>query len=310
MIELKRIENTDAFQLSLDGPGENEETYAGEGNACPSPCCPCQDVTLNLRPVSKKAQERWPTAKLIVLRLDVFEKCLDTEDEEGAQGVDRTFGEDVAARLAEPHWSLLQRFFLEQKADALESLDPKQEVMEFPFDEVDRKGLLLRYNDVFPFAPSLSIDMEGRRYEVDDLYCLRNGCGCTDTALVFLGPEEIDEEEPREECALRFDYERGKWVDEQGAGVVQGKPLEFKRALEEQVPELRAELAKRHKLLRRIYSASRARLYKRQRQEKWRPGPEEPLESTPTLTAAPRPGRNDPCPCGSGKKFKRCCGAK
>lgn len=21
----------------------------------------------------------------------------------------------------------------------------------------------------------------------------------------------------------------------------------------------------------------------------------------------PRPGRNDPCPCGSGNKFKRCC---
>ena len=21
------------------------------------------------------------------------------------------------------------------------------------------------------------------------------------------------------------------------------------------------------------------------------------------------PGRNDPCPCGSGKKYKRCCGA-
>ena len=24
---------------------------------------------------------------------------------------------------------------------------------------------------------------------------------------------------------------------------------------------------------------------------------------------APKPGRNDPCPCGSGKKFKKCCGA-
>ncbi|MGH9364250.1 MAG: SEC-C metal-binding domain-containing protein, partial [Thermoanaerobaculia bacterium] len=22
------------------------------------------------------------------------------------------------------------------------------------------------------------------------------------------------------------------------------------------------------------------------------------------------PGRNEPCPCGSGKKFKRCCGAR
>lgn len=25
--------------------------------------------------------------------------------------------------------------------------------------------------------------------------------------------------------------------------------------------------------------------------------------------AAPKVGRNDPCPCGSGKKFKKCCGA-
>ncbi len=24
--------------------------------------------------------------------------------------------------------------------------------------------------------------------------------------------------------------------------------------------------------------------------------------------AAHRPGRNDPCPCGSGKKYKKCCG--
>lgn len=25
------------------------------------------------------------------------------------------------------------------------------------------------------------------------------------------------------------------------------------------------------------------------------------------LAAAPRVGRNEPCPCGSGKKSKRCC---
>ncbi len=27
----------------------------------------------------------------------------------------------------------------------------------------------------------------------------------------------------------------------------------------------------------------------------------------PVKAAAPKPGRNDPCPCGSGKKYKRCC---
>ena len=26
------------------------------------------------------------------------------------------------------------------------------------------------------------------------------------------------------------------------------------------------------------------------------------------LKATEAPGRNDPCPCGSGKKYKKCCG--
>jgi hypothetical protein len=34
--------------------------------------------------------------------------------------------------------------------------------------------------------------------------------------------------------------------------------------------------------------------------------PRGPLE--PLRNAAPKVGRNDPCPCGSGKKFKKCCG--
>jgi len=32
--------------------------------------------------------------------------------------------------------------------------------------------------------------------------------------------------------------------------------------------------------------------------------------SAPTVTrSSPKVGRNDPCPCGSGKKYKKCCGA-
>ncbi|MEO5375957.1 MAG: YchJ family protein [Alphaproteobacteria bacterium] len=29
----------------------------------------------------------------------------------------------------------------------------------------------------------------------------------------------------------------------------------------------------------------------------------------PIRRASPKVGRNDPCPCGSGKKYKKCCGA-
>ena len=43
-----------------------------------------------------------------------------------------------------------------------------------------------------------------------------------------------------------------------------------------------------------------------------------PTEDDPQLPSAVEPirgdqekvGRNDPCPCGSGKKYKQCCGKK
>ncbi len=33
------------------------------------------------------------------------------------------------------------------------------------------------------------------------------------------------------------------------------------------------------------------------------------LRPSEPVVAAPKIGRNDPCPCGSGKKFKKCCAA-
>jgi predicted Zn-dependent protease len=37
--------------------------------------------------------------------------------------------------------------------------------------------------------------------------------------------------------------------------------------------------------------------------------PSAPAKEPPdVLRADPKPGRNDPCPCGSGKKYKKCCG--
>ena len=32
------------------------------------------------------------------------------------------------------------------------------------------------------------------------------------------------------------------------------------------------------------------------------------VKKKPVKRAAPKVGRNDPCPCGSGKKYKQCCG--
>jgi SEC-C motif-containing protein len=32
------------------------------------------------------------------------------------------------------------------------------------------------------------------------------------------------------------------------------------------------------------------------------------VRQKPVTHEGPRVGRNDPCPCGSGKKYKKCCG--
>ena len=39
----------------------------------------------------------------------------------------------------------------------------------------------------------------------------------------------------------------------------------------------------------------------------WPPERLQPIETV--VRASPKIGRNDPCPCGSGKKYKKCCGA-
>jgi preprotein translocase subunit SecA len=34
----------------------------------------------------------------------------------------------------------------------------------------------------------------------------------------------------------------------------------------------------------------------------------QPQKVATIVRGVPRVGRNDPCPCGSGKKYKKCCG--
>ena len=36
--------------------------------------------------------------------------------------------------------------------------------------------------------------------------------------------------------------------------------------------------------------------------------PEIPKVAVPVVRDQPKVGRNDPCPCGNGKKYKKCCG--
>jgi uncharacterized protein YchJ len=52
-----------------------------------------------------------------------------------------------------------------------------------------------------------------------------------------------------------------------------------------------------------LYAAAEARV-----PEEDRPLLQTERHLNPTVVKEATPGRNDPCPCGSGKKYKKCCG--
>ena len=71
------------------------------------------------------------------------------------------------------------------------------------------------------------------------------------------------------------------------------------RALRTAQPKLDTRLELHHRIMQSVYAHHDLTRVKRQIQSVERP----------IATRAAKVGRNDPCPCGSGKKYKKCCGS-
>ena len=122
--------------------------------------------------------------------------------------------------------------------------------------------------------------------------CVRAKCSCQEAALSFfeLRPSAQHSgiaSEPT--LCIRYAYDTGQIEPLSGAKDGRWSGQDFVDALREVLPDLDPVLAKRQALLRRLYRRA--------------------LSRKTIRLQAPKPGRNDPCPCGSGKKYKKCCGA-
>ena len=69
-------------------------------------------------------------------------------------------------------------------------------------------------------------------------------------------------------------------------------------------PRQRRSASSRAQRARRRRVGRRRRAARRERRRQAAPG-----EAKPVRRDQPKVGRNDPCPCGSGKKYKKCHGA-
>ncbi len=124
-------------------------------------------------------------------------------------------------------------------------------------------------------------------YEAADMYCVAPGCDCGDVVVDFVPITPRGAAPPG---AVR--------LPNSGEPTFEPEHERHRERLEQlwaafvaRHPRFRDRLARRsavmHSLAGKIVAA-----------------PKRGVERT-----SPKVGRNDPCPCGSGKKFKKCCGA-
>jgi hypothetical protein len=248
--------------------------------------------------------------------LDVFARRLNTLVRSACEAV--ALGRAFVGEAQDTHWEWLGDLFLAAKRRQMETMDLDTLAVDLPAEVKDGDGTMVGYREIFPWAESLKFTREGGEWFVDDQHCVRPGCGCTETGLAFFRASQGDTRsaEPLR-CAafLFFDYCGGKLtVQEQPPGCPD--PAGLLQALQAANPRLIETLRHRHGHLKQLGRRLMPRKRRRRRHPfsyltDDAPKVNEPLPVAPASSArtAPKTGRNDPCPCGSGKKFKKCCGA-
>ncbi len=155
-------------------------------------------------------------------------------------------------------------------------------------------GKMLAYSEVFGSRDidkfSFEID-ESEKWFFDDQYCSNPKCLCNEVVLTFF---KIDASKKTQEpeFAVRMNIKSFKYdVEYNKCGA--SKISDVIRYLHNNRPEVFAILKSRYTEMK---NASRE-VIKRFGQE---------LKKEEQSIG--KVGRNDPCPCGSGKKYKKCCG--
>jgi len=259
--------------------------YQFEAIVCQNPACQCDHLTLKCFAEMPEASLRAPL--VVSLEMDLERQEITNLQELKADPAARNLAIAVAAESGEEEWIRLERIYWELKQYWTEHTDLEQVETSFPPEALT--GAMVGYADIFPYARRLEFTHAEVPWLSDDQYCCNPKCRCQEAVLSFIRLSPRAGREPlRPTLSLSYRYREGRvrWVDPEN---LRGSEPDLLESLKNARPDLDALLAERQGLLRRLCG----RTVKRQ--------------TLPTPT--PKIGRNAPCPCGSGKKWKKCCGA-
>jgi len=313
---LNRMDATPRIELTwTEGPGRDEPepclrfetlddvqrdtiTYVVVFRVCATPRCPCHSVCAHCSVALSDG-----TASSGPLRwfwIDVRRRTLEMTSALKADLVTRRLAELILTRLSETAWEDLLRWFWTAKIQAIETAEVSEiDIADLPDADA---GRMIPFVEVFPLGLSLNFTFAQADWAADEQYCVQPGCDCTGLVLSFLQLRDAagrTTKSLRDVPAVRYDY-RSQASCELAPGSAGTPPTaQLLGALRTAYPSLDTRLELHHRMMQSLYARqylARAK-FQNERLENQLP------------TRAEKVGRNDLCPCGSGKKFKRCCGA-
>jgi hypothetical protein len=229
--------------------------------------------------------------------LDLQERAVEMTPELKADPAALHQAEVISKQMASTAWDELDHWFWTAKIEAIE----RAEVAAIDINDLPNAddGHLVPFIEVFPLGLSLNFTFEKAAWAADEQYCVQPRCRCTEIVLSFLQLKDATGRRTtslRDVPAIRYDYRAH--TSRHLAPGPSGTPATglLLAALKTAHPSLDTRLELHHRIMQSLY----ARHYLVQVKER--------LE-THFSVRGEKIGRNDPCPCGSGKKFKKCCGA-
>jgi len=267
--------------------GHRIEEYECLIAACENPVCTCGTADLDFIPIQVEDENDVQLSPRKV-EIDIVEKSLGYRDKKKVRKQDLEFAQLFLGKLDDNDFQILHERHFAFKNKITEKADSDSIDAYFEYDEVEYHGLMSAYNDVLPYGDQLFVTIDGKECIILDQYCLLPKCSCTDTTLNIMSIDKVGKT-GKELCTVSVNYRKKQWK------TIEDPPFPVtvktvRTAIEDQLPNIYNRLLKRHIKLKVIYGYCKKRHYS-SRQE----------------LQLPKVGRNDPCPCGSGKKYKKCC---
>ncbi len=288
MIRLEENEISGLPQISIeidDGEFAGNK-YLAEISICSNPVCMCSTVNLIIN-YSETGNGEGADFELI---FDVNERVILKNEGDDICHNQQRLEEDIECKLTDEDWELLTTLYVSHKLLCTEIVSVDDIDAEFPKD-INDNDYLVGIKEILPYSRVFFISIDENNYFVDELYCVQPKCGCTHVLLSFMHKDEI---EPRiaNFTNIYLNYKKKTWSLENTEGVMVHSPAELINTFFESELDWKVLIENHHTILKKLY-----RNFKKKKN----------LYLSNMEKREIAPGRNDPCPCGSGKKYKKCC---